>query len=804
MVNKRTHVTKKVAAFALAILLCLTLLPSTALAATSTLLSLSSPGTAVVGQEVMLTATLNAIGIPLENQTVEFYEGGASLGTATTNSSGTAVWTYTPTAVGSFTLEAKFAGDSSYDGSSDTDSLTVGKAATATALTCGPVKAGQPVTLTTTVSPVSPSAVAPTSGDVDFYINGSLVETVSLNNSNEAVCTATAPAVSESFNIMAIYAGNSDYIDSTALVLSPTVEKATPSVSSVGTLYRSVGGNTDLTLNPTLSGAYGSLDLTMTISGGGNPVSVDEGGSNGPVNFLFAAAQMGTLLQGTYNITVSFGGDANNEAFSISVGTLHILPREATPNISIDYINETLDGFIAGEPYTLNGGAITPSGTTYPIDESWMGSNQYIVKQGDLINTYDSEPQTLPISARPAAPNATGTDETAAGANDGEITGLDGTKQYEYKPSTQTNYTSVPANSTEITGLAPGTYDVRLKATTSDFASAVKNIIIGVFIPPTSAVNSVTISPKTATVHKGGQKQFTAIIDVQGGASTDVTWSVDSTLSTVDQNGLLSVGQYETADKLTVTAESALDNTKKGTATVTVTQYGEPHPVRRGFDLFQGSGTVSATIDAPHSKFLRLLVEGTVLDSAYYTVTEGSTIITLHESYLKTLANGEYQVLAIFTDGQADMLLTVDMQEPTSTPSPSPTPDNTVYVTGVKLDKSTAKVTVGKTLQLTATVSPDNATDKGVTWESSDTGIATVDENGLVKGVKAGKATITVTTDDGGYTATCEMTVTDAAGLPQTGDNGNMMLWMITGLTSILAGLCALIWRKQQQLNENV
>ena len=82
-----------------------------------------------------------------------------------------------------------------------------------------------------------------------------------------------------------------------------------------------------------------------------------------------------------------------------------------------------------------------------------------------------------------------------------------------------------------------------------------------------------------------------------------------------------------------------------------------------------------------------------------------------------------------------------------------------VAVTGVTLNKTSLSLGVGKTSTLTATVVPSNATDKSVTWSSSNTSIATVSSAGVVKGVKAGSATITVKTNDGGYTATCAVSV---------------------------------------------
>lgn len=82
-----------------------------------------------------------------------------------------------------------------------------------------------------------------------------------------------------------------------------------------------------------------------------------------------------------------------------------------------------------------------------------------------------------------------------------------------------------------------------------------------------------------------------------------------------------------------------------------------------------------------------------------------------------------------------------------------------VQATGVTLDKTLASVKQGKNLTLTATVTPEDAANKNVTWSSSDTSVATVSD-GVVTGVATGNATITVTTVDGGYTASCTVTVT--------------------------------------------
>lgn len=82
-----------------------------------------------------------------------------------------------------------------------------------------------------------------------------------------------------------------------------------------------------------------------------------------------------------------------------------------------------------------------------------------------------------------------------------------------------------------------------------------------------------------------------------------------------------------------------------------------------------------------------------------------------------------------------------------------------IKVIGVSLDKTSAELKINDSLELKANISPENATNKEVTWASSDEKVAKVDGNGKVIAVGVGKATITVTTKDGNFKASCEITV---------------------------------------------
>ena len=99
-----------------------------------------------------------------------------------------------------------------------------------------------------------------------------------------------------------------------------------------------------------------------------------------------------------------------------------------------------------------------------------------------------------------------------------------------------------------------------------------------------------------------------------------------------------------------------------------------------------------------------------------------------------------------------------------------------VSVTGVSLNQTSLDLEVGATTTLKATVTPNNATNKNISWESDDESVATV-VDGVVTAVGVGTATITVTTEDGAKTATCDVTVTPAPAVSATFDFTTNDVW---------------------------
>lgn len=142
--------------------------------------------------------------------------------------------------------------------------------------------------------------------------------------------------------------------------------------------------------------------------------------------------------------------------------------------------------------------------------------------------------------------------------------------------------------------------------------------------------------------------------------------------------------------------------------------------------------------------------------------TASGTLATLNFKINENAVPGTYEIKAEYTAGDIINIsfdeIAFDISNGSVTVENKPVP-----VTGIALDRETASIGTGETLTLTPIFSPETATNKNVTWSSSDPSVASVNETtGEITGVKKGLATITIITTDGGFTDTCVVTVSCA------------------------------------------
>jgi uncharacterized protein YjdB len=251
------------------------------------------------------------------------------------------------------------------------------------------------------------------------------------------------------------------------------------------------------------------------------------------------------------------------------------------------------------------------------------------------------------------------------------------------------------------------------------------------------AVTGISLDATSATLLAGQTKQLTATVTPDDASDKTVSWSSSNEkIATVDATGKVTAVAGGAA---TITAKTnglnAKGESELATCDITVSQ-----PVT-GVKLDQGSVILTLGESAV---LTATVLPADATDKAVTWSTTAADIVSVDQSgHIKSIALGVATITVTTRDGEKTALCAVSVIQ---------------HVTEVSLDKTTADMVVGQTLQLTATVKPDDATDKTVTWSTSDAAIATV-ENGKVTAVKEGSAKITVTTKDGGKTAECAVTV---------------------------------------------
>ena len=182
--------------------------------------------------------------------------------------------------------------------------------------------------------------------------------------------------------------------------------------------------------------------------------------------------------------------------------------------------------------------------------------------------------------------------------------------------------------------------------------------------------------------------------------------------------------------------------------------------------------TLNVNITNPEKGTVTMTLNGSEV-VAGASVTKGDKLIV---TYVATAANykpsatiggSDYKSGAEYIvpeSGNVEVAVSFVFNNPNPGTDPDPDP-STVDVTGITLEPTSKTLAVNETFALKATVAPADATDTGVSWSSSAPDIVSVDTNGNVKALKAGTATITATTNDGGFTATCKISVSVPTGI---------------------------------------
>ena len=249
-------------------------------------------------------------------------------------------------------------------------------------------------------------------------------------------------------------------------------------------------------------------------------------------------------------------------------------------------------------------------------------------------------------------------------------------------------------------------------------------------------VQSVNLSEASLELGAGETKTVTASVLPENATNKELIWSSSNNSVATVENGLITALNE---GKITITVKSK-DGYKSSSLELTVNK--KPPVIN----------VESISLDKTELNMLtgdRVALSATVLPdnaknkSVTWSSSDESVATVNNRGRVTAAGAGTATITATSVDGGFTATCTINVIQ------------KIVPVVGVSLNTDELEINVGGTSSLVATVLPINATNKGVSWNSTDPNVATVSDDGVVTAISAGETIITVTTSDGGYTDFC-------------------------------------------------
>lgn len=304
--------------------------------------------------------------------------------------------------------------------------------------------------------------------------------------------------------------------------------------------------------------------------------------------------------------------------------------------------------------------------------------------------------------------------------------------------STDNSVAMVDANG-EVAALKAGSVVIKAVANDGGVTGSC-NITVKIKEVPAESIN---LSETSVSMNVGDEKQLSAEVRPDNATNKDVVWSSsDDSVVKVSSSGLLTA---VAAGEAKVLATSVSQPAVKAECKVSVAEKLIP--------------VTSVTLDKSKME----LTKG--LDYTLYATVSPSNATNKELSWTSSDENivvvNQQGTVVAFSTGVATVTATSVSNPEVSASCEFTVVSDEVSVTGVTLVYSTTTVYIPDQLKLEARISPSNATDQNVTWTSSNTSVATVDQGGTVTPVAPGKVSIMVTTRDGGKTDMVTLEVCD-------------------------------------------
>ena len=552
-----------------------------------------------------------------------------------------------------------------------------------------------------------------------------LIATVTPDNATDKTVSwsssdATIASVDQNGRVTALKSGN-------ATIMAKAGEKSATCSVTITTPVESVS----LDRNSVNLEVGQTTTLVATI----NPNDADEK----TVTWTTSNASVATVTNGV--VTAISEGDAVITATAGGKSaTCSVLVRKSVVAVTSVTLNKTSLNMTKGQSETLIA-TVTPDNATDKT-VSWSSSDATIasVDQNGRVTALKSGNATIMAKAGEKSATCSVTittpvesvslDRNSVNLEVGQTTTLVATinpNDADEKTVTWTTSNASVATVTNgvVTAIAEGNAVITATAggKSATCTVSVKESIV--------AVTSVTLNKTSLNMTKGQSETLIATVTPDNATDKTVSWSSsDATIASVDQNGRVTALKSGSATIMAKAGE------KSSTCSVTITTPVESVSLdRTSVYLEEGQTTTLVATINPNDADEKT-VTWTTSNASVATVTNG--VVT-------AIAEGVATITASVGGKSATCIITVSK--------------NTVPVTSITLNKSSLSLKVGEKETLIATVLPENATDKKVTWTSSKEDVATVDANGRVTAIAEGNATIIASA--GGRTATCSVTVSN-------------------------------------------
>lgn len=280
-----------------------------------------------------------------------------------------------------------------------------------------------------------------------------------------------------------------------------------------------------------------------------------------------------------------------------------------------------------------------------------------------------------------------------------------------------------------VTALKAGSTQIRVTSFEGGF-QAVCNLTVK------QHATGLDLSHSTRTIYLGQTVTMTATVLPSDASDKSVTWtSSNSDIVSVTQNGSVTANAMGEAEITATSNDGGFSKSCK----VTVIE-----PLVPATSLTLTPKTMSLNIGESGSLELQILPND--CNEILEWKSSDPSVATVNAGDITALAAGTTTITVRGSNTSASATVTVI---------------DPYAVTGVTLDRTTLSLEMGETATLVATVLPEDARDKTVTWSSGNTAVATVDQQGKITTVSPGTAQITVTTKDGSFSASCALTVVE-------------------------------------------